>query len=350
MYPTAVPTLHYMPIRFKQDTQFFFVLTRDDCCALIPGDYVGATFRDQPQDWWTPVNQDDLVNQWTHVTVIYNGGDKATASSYEIFFNGNQLPFGTLDVGHVGVACNDNALGSDVAGECPGSNYSFFPGLLDEIQVFNRALSPAEVQAIYNAGGAGLCKGNGAVRSAFLHGSGPTANPPILFLDTTAPTATTAKYKDSASLNFNGGNPWKEVGTWTDETAQFTGTLQDLGDLHVWLGLKNSDDQGTQFDLRAEIWKNGTELVAAGQTLCITAVTRNPANAKEVTVMFDPFAPVQFNNVTDELSLKVLTRIGTNPNGTKCPGPGGSHNNAVGLRVYFDATSRASQFEGTFTP
>jgi len=51
-----------------------------------------------------------MAVHWTHVTVIYNGGDKATASSYEIFFNGSQLPFGTLDVGHVGVACNDNAL------------------------------------------------------------------------------------------------------------------------------------------------------------------------------------------------------------------------------------------------
>ena len=42
----------------------------------------------------------------------------------------------------------------------------------------------------------------------------------------------------------------------------------------------------------------------------------------------------------DVLSLRVSTRIGTNPDGTKCAGPGGSHNNALGLRLYYDAASR----------
>ena len=44
----------------------------------------------------------------------------------------------------------------------------------------------------------------------YLHGTGPNANPPILFLDNTAPTATTEKYRDSSGVNFSGGNPWKK--------------------------------------------------------------------------------------------------------------------------------------------
>jgi hypothetical protein len=48
-----------------------------------------------------------------------------------------------------------------------------------------------------------------------------------------------------------------------------------LGPAKLWIGLKNSDDQGTNFDLRAEVYRNGS-LVAAGQTLCITGMTRNP--------------------------------------------------------------------------
>ena len=43
--------------------------------------------------------------------------------------------------------------------------------------------------------------------------------------------------------------------------------------------------------------------------------------------------------------ISISTRIGTNPDGTKCAGPGGSHNNAVALRLYYDAVSRASRFE-----
>jgi hypothetical protein len=34
-------------------------------------------------------------------------------------------------------------------------------------------------------------------------------------LDNNSPTAVTAKYSDSPSIKFGGGNPWKEIGIWT---------------------------------------------------------------------------------------------------------------------------------------
>jgi hypothetical protein len=48
----------------------------------------------------------------------------------------------------------------------------------------------------------------------YLHGTGPNANPPTLLLNNNVPTATTEKYRDSTGVNFSGGNPWKEIGTW----------------------------------------------------------------------------------------------------------------------------------------
>ena len=105
---------------------------------------------------------------------------------------------------------------------------------------------------------------------------------------------------------------------------------------------------GTKFDLRAELFKNGV-LVASGAARCLTGITSNPTLAKEVTVLFDPFPSVEFNGPTDTLSLKLLTRIGTNPDDTKCIGPGNSHNNAAGLRMYFDGVSNSSLF-GPVTP
>jgi hypothetical protein len=175
----------------------------------------------------------------------------------------------------------------------------------------------------------------------YLHGTGPADNPPTLFLDAIAPTATTAKFKDSTSINNAGGNPWKEVGTWPAAAAMTTGSLTSLSDVHVWLGLKNSDDQGTNFDLRVEAYKNST-LVASGQTLCITGVTRNAGSAKEVVLGFDPFSATTFNGTSDVLKLKILTRVGTTPAGAPC----GGHSNAVGLRLYFDAVARSSRFIG----
>jgi len=173
----------------------------------------------------------------------------------------------------------------------------------------------------------------------YLHGSGATANPPILFLNSVTPTSATAKYKDSASVKFSGGNTWQEIGVWAGLPGLTVGQLTSLSDLHVWLGLKNSDDIGTRFDLRAEVYRNGV-VVTAGESDCITAVTRNPDQAKEVVMPFGTFAPVNFDGSADNLSLKIMVWIGTNGAGAFC----GGHSNAVGARLYFDSVSRAAKF------
>jgi hypothetical protein len=177
----------------------------------------------------------------------------------------------------------------------------------------------------------------------YLHGAGGTSNPPTLSLSTDPPTETTAKYKDSPGINFNSGNPWTQVGTWTAAPALTSGTLSSLGAADLWIGLKNSDDIGTNFDLRVEISKNGV-VVASGETLCVQGVTRNANQAKEVGVPFATFSPIAFDGTADVLALRVLTRVGTTVSGVSC----GGHHNAVGLRLYFDATSRTARFAATF--
>ncbi|MGH7164709.1 MAG: hypothetical protein ACREIS_04190, partial [Nitrospiraceae bacterium] len=189
----------------------------------------------------------------------------------------------------------------------------------------------------------GTSVASAAPQDFFLHGTGPDNNPSTLLLNTTAPTAPSAKFRDSAGVNFSGGNPWKEVGTWPADPALTTGILTAASDLHVWISLKNSDDTGTNFDLLAELYKNGV-LLTSGLTRCLTGVTRPAANAKEVAVPFGGVAGVPFNGTSDQLSLKLWTRIGTNLDNTKCA-PG--HNNAVGLRLYFDSPTRSARFGTT---
>ena len=144
-------------------------------------------------------------------------------------------------------------------------------------------------------------------------------------------------------MSLSGDNPWKEIGSWRADTSSSVGSLNSLGNIGVWLGLKNSDDIGTRFDLKAEIYKNG-EMVSSSETNCITGIVRNPGLAKEVTSSFSSFSPVSFNGSSDLLSLKLLTRIGTNGQGSFC----GGHSNATGLRVYFDSTDRSSSFGSEF--
>jgi hypothetical protein len=184
-----------------------------------------------------------------------------------------------------------------------------------------------------------------APKQFFLHGSGSTANPPTLFLDESSPAGSTAKHRDSAGINFNGGNSWKDIGVWNVTPSSLAqGALTNLGNLRVWLGLKNSDDQGTWFDLRAEVRKNG-DVVGSGLTRCITGVTRNANQARQTDVDLTMLPPMAgFNGSSDVMSIKLSTRIGTNADDTKC----GGHNNAGGLRLYFDAVSRAAKFDATF--
>ena len=112
----------------------------------------------------------------------------------------------------------------------------------------------------------------------------------------------------------------------------------------VWVGLKNSDDQGTSFDLRTEVYK-GSTLLSTADTRCVMGITRNSNSAKQVEILFATFVPVGLSS-GDVVSIKILTRIGTNSNGTQCPG----HNNAVGLRLYYDNVQQQSSFNGQIAP
>jgi hypothetical protein len=120
-------------------------------------------------------------------------------------------------------------------------------------------------------------------------------------------------------------------------------TITALGAANLWVGLKNSDDQGTRFDIGIELWLNGTQ-VGEGLARCVQGVTRNATRAVEVTV---PWTLVNQTEIgTNDLTFKVKTRIGTNGDDTKCTG----HSNAVGLRLYYDAVARDSGFGMTISP
>jgi hypothetical protein len=116
--------------------------------------------------------------------------------------------------------------------------------------------------------------------------------------------------------------------------------LAGVGPAHIWVGLKNSDDVGTQFDLQVKVLIGNT-VVAQGQTLCVTGLIRNADKAKQVVV---PLALVGDGSFADGdvLRVRISTRVGTTPQGARCAGPGGSHASARGLRLYYDGAKTPS--------
>jgi probable HAF family extracellular repeat protein len=165
----------------------------------------------------------------------------------------------------------------------------------------------------------------------FLHVSSNS-----LLLDNVVPTDATVDTRSSGALKFAGGNAWRTIGTWAKPKTGSSETINGPAYMRAWLGLVNSDDQGTRFDIRVELLKNNVP-IASGETHCITDLTRNPASAREVRV------PVSLSNAvfgaSDQLALRVSARIGTNESGALC----GGHTNAVGLRLDLDAVNRPTQ-------
>ncbi len=85
------------------------------------------------------------INAWTHVACTYDN------VNLTIYVNG--VAVGTLLVGPKSVV--DSASNLRISGDDNGN--VLFNGLIDEAEVFNRALAQAEIQEIVHAGSAGKC-------------------------------------------------------------------------------------------------------------------------------------------------------------------------------------------------
>jgi hypothetical protein len=180
-------------------------------------------------------------------------------------------------------------------------------------------------------------------RAGFVPATAAPEQPP-LYLDSTggsnvltpiAPTGSTAQFKDARAIE---RSAYKAIGTWFAAALTVSASLDALSDLHVWIGLVNSDDQGANFDLRAELLRNGST-IASGETKNILGVSRNPNAAKEVLVAFGPVSDRQFAP-GDVLALKLWAKVADK----------GGHSRAVGLRAYYDAVTRPARVGALFGP
>jgi hypothetical protein len=167
--------------------------------------------------------------------------------------------------------------------------------------------------------------------------AGPTVT--LTGVNTATPTFTPTVVGDyTFSLVVNDGEADSSLDIVRITVLAAAKKLASLSPAKLWIGLKNSDDQGTNFDLRVELLKNGA-VIASGETKDIQGVARNPDKAKEVAV---PFGTISGGTLAsrDALSLRVLAKTTDQ----------GGHNNATGLRLYYDTANRPSGFGAEITP
>ena len=103
------------------------------------------------------------LNTWTHVAMTFD----SASGQYVLYVNGQVVK--SLNSSGAIVATNHNVfIGREDSGQ-PRP----FDGLLDEVQIFGRALTASEIQAIFNAGSAGQCK-TGTVATPVIGISAPS--------------------------------------------------------------------------------------------------------------------------------------------------------------------------------
>jgi len=91
------------------------------------------------------------VNQWYYVVATWDG--TTNTNGMKVFVNGVLNGQGTASVTNLTDKGYNLALGKNAA----GASY-FFNGLIDDVRIYNRALNPSEIKALYKMGQATINK------------------------------------------------------------------------------------------------------------------------------------------------------------------------------------------------
>ena len=105
------------------------------------GFHIGATISDR-----LIIYKDGALNtSWNYVTIIYDGSK--IAANQKIYINGIDTAFSTFIDTFTGNSNNTESfkIGASNAGQ-------YFNGIVDEVGVWNRVLTPTEVTELYNSG------------------------------------------------------------------------------------------------------------------------------------------------------------------------------------------------------
>jgi hypothetical protein len=123
------------------------------------------------------------ITGWTHITVVYKNKQPT------LYVNGVNVRTGITSSRSFVYPSKElgNSYGS-VFGHA-FNTYGPYAGLLDEIAIYSRALAPAEIQSIYNAGSAGKCV--------------PATTPPVV---AAALSFTPASATNGATITISGTN------------------------------------------------------------------------------------------------------------------------------------------------
>jgi len=166
-------------------------------------------------------------NQWHHVVGVYDG------SKVRLYVDGTEFQNGTICGGSQLASSSGPLYIGGYIDQGYGGTLNF-NGTLDEVRIYNRALSPAEIRALYD-----FAPGPAAYWN-FEEGTGLSANDisgnantGTLGIGSSAPTWTNGKY--GKGLSFDGGNDYVSLA----ETSYLPTLADGSFSINAWAKITN---------------------------------------------------------------------------------------------------------------
>jgi hypothetical protein len=175
---------------------------------------------------------------------------------------------------------------------------------------------------------------NGDPINGFTDGTQYISNVECKIADATVAAggpASLAYGENLTSSVFDVGPGQAVVCTFTNEHKGLTA----LSPANVWIGLKSSDDVGTNFDLEAAVHKNGS-LIGSGTTLNVSGGSTGFSHAINDSIVLALTAPTTFGS-GDKLSIKLSVRVGAT-----------GHRSGT-ARLWYNDTQANSEFDATIS-
>ena len=106
-------------------------------------------YADAPGSWnWRSTNYEVLQDKWTHIALVYNRGVVKTYANGVWVHTYN--PGSIRTIGDTSTSMNDFRIGGRQWSDIPTAFPQVFEGQIDEVRVYNVALSAAEVLDLYS--------------------------------------------------------------------------------------------------------------------------------------------------------------------------------------------------------
>src|SRR6266404_671776 len=136
-------------------------------------------------------------NQWSHAAMTYSSSNSEVAVN--VYLNGNLAASAIASQ-------NSSWYPQFVIGAYLGAQKPSFAGLMDEVTIFNQALSAQQIQQIYNAFSAGMCKPT-------LQSIAVTPVSPSMAAGLSQQFAATGTYSDNSTQDLTGAATWNSSNT-----------------------------------------------------------------------------------------------------------------------------------------